>query len=94
MGEKTKLLKNFSEKKQSPWKKILETDQMHFWQSVGDSTPKYDNSPLRSRKNKKTFLFSEKKTFSLNTFICAQGRFFDYHAKKTTKKLKFRWKFQ
>ena len=86
-------VKIFFRKETISLKKFLETDQTHFWQPVGDSSPKYDNSPLKSRKKFKNIFFS-KKTFSLKTFIWAQGRLCDYHAKKRQKKLKVRWMFQ
>ena len=69
LRENTKLLKKVSEKKQSPWKNFLETDQTRFWQSVGDSSPKYDNSLLKSRKKFKKWLFSKPSIVNRDAFL-------------------------
>ena len=45
---------------------FLWTDQTHFWQSVGDSSPKYDNSPLKSRKKLKNVSYFKKNIFPQN----------------------------
>ena len=93
LRETTKLLKFFSEKKQSPWKSSSRQTKRIFDNRLEIHRQSMTILRSRAEKNSKTFFF-QKKTFSLKTFIWAQGRLCDYHAKKRQKKLKVRWMFQ
>ena len=90
LREKTKFL-SFFQKKNNLVDEVPLDRKNAFLQSVGDSSPKYDNFPPMSWKKRRNFPFFKKKEKSLKTFIWAQRCLFDYHPKKRLKKLKFRW---
>ena len=91
-----KKLRSISERKYQTVKKIFKKETISLKKSSSRQTKRIFDNRLeihrqsmtilrpRAEKNSRTF-FSQKKTFSLNTLIWAQGRLFDNHPSKRQK---------
>ena len=88
LRENTKLL-TFFQKRNNLLEKAPLDRKNAFLQSVGDSSPKYDNSPPKSWKKRRNFLFFQKKRKVPQNIHLGTETPFWLSPQKTTKKTKF-----